>query len=262
MRPRFVRSIDDWSRVERQIATWGELEREMRCGRSWAPITEGAVFARFWSAALMLLEAERPAPGGLVLVGIDHGLLERRQYACCSVAYRYADHQEVWALSEYAPPDATTPLADGEGVVRMVLASGISGSSDPLTALRAVDIWVGDRPIQRHIADVQKSNRRLLGGIRAYLSQHYGREVRAAELPQALRAITTPKKRAGSAWTSISFLQDLMIQGNTRFSLAVPELVTAVQTWGGALQADGKDRIDGWRYPIEVAMRHYGVWRW
>ncbi len=259
---RYVRSIDNWGRVEKQIAAWSELEREMRSGRAWTPIQEGSVFARFWRQRLLIPEDERIPPGGMVCVGIDHGLEARRQRAVLSVVYNFGDHQEVWTLAEYAPPDATTPHQDGEGIVKMVMESGISRTNDPLKALAAVDVWVGDRPIQKHRIDVRKSNRRILGGIRAHLAQHYQKKPSKVRLPGPLYEIAVPYKRPGSAWTTISFLQDLMIQGHTRFHPRCDRLIKDVQTWKGNTKDPEKDGIDAWRYPVEKAMRIYGVWRW
>jgi len=263
MRPRYVRSIDDWARVEKQISAWKELDREMRCGRSWLPITEGAIFAPYWKQGLLIQPREVVPDGGLVLVGIDHGLQERRQRAVLSIAYTHGgDHQEVWTLAEYAPEGATTPRQDGEGIVEMVLEAGLVRGRDALKALRAVDIWVGDRPIQKHRIDIRKSNRRIVGGIRAHLAQVYGKDVTQSQLPQQLRDISTPSKRRGSDWTAISYLQDLMIQERTRFHPRCKQLIRDIQTWEGNTRSAGKDGLDAWRYPVEEAMRQYGVWRW
>ncbi len=261
MRPRYVRSIDNWDRVEKQIRSWSEMEREMRSGRSWTPITKGAVFARYWRQSLLLQPGERLQPGGLVCVGVDHGLIARRNRATCSVVYNLGDHQEIWTMAEYAPEGATTPKQDGRGIVEMVVEAGLTPSADPLKCLHSVDIWVGDRPIQNR-ADVRKSNRRLVGGIRAHLAEVYDREISRYELPEQLREISTPIKKQGRQWTVISFLQDLMIAGHTRFHPRMVQGIKDLQTWEGKEKAPGKDFVDAWRYPVERAMQHYGVWRW
>lgn len=130
----------------------------------------------------------------------------------------------------------TTPQEDAAAIIASLANLGYR--------LASVDHWVGDRPHPGDRRGGRRSNDMLKEGFAAEL------RCELRDLPQPLRAMTTPYKYTDSVWAGCRLLNWLMLNDELLIHSRCDKLKDAFKTWNGKREAPEKDRVDSARYII------------
>jgi phage terminase large subunit-like protein len=227
--------IDDWRRVERQIAQWLPLERQMRQGIGWEVVLEGAVLNAFRPELVRAIDFE-DIQGWRVGVGIDHGAGAGRQRAVLVAHHATGSRDEFRVLGESYSDGRTTPQQDARGILEMLEGFGMGPEH--------VDKWIGDRSHAGDKRGGKKSNQLLVAAFADLLG------VSQSKLPRQLRKIWPPRKFDGSVWHGCRVLNAAMLSDRLLFSDQCERLLDDIKAWRGLYSDPHKDGVDAMRYIV------------
>ncbi len=227
--------------IDEEVATWLEVEREMRLGKSWEPVVTGRWLTRFDDANVLPFDIADLPLGAFVAIGIDHGAEAGKQAAMLLVMEnRDTLDARVWYCDETVSDGYTTPEQDAESILAMLRRNDLVYDD--------VDDWIGDRPTGENKHLVSKSNRDLLRQIARIIRR---------PVEQCAR-IHTPQKWAGSVTHGLRLLNGLFgsrtEHGEPRalvHSSKCPNFIQFCRTFRGDRRDPLKDVGDAGRYPVE-----------
>lgn len=216
--------------IEALIASWLPLERDMRRGVSWEPITSGRQLDGFEERHITTAVPMVELRGG---VGIDHGIVAGRQGAMVVAT----DGWSIWFLAEYRPDKKgprTSPRQDAEGIRRALKEVGWDFDTDL--------IWMGDRAAESQSWGSRKSNGALVSAIEKLMNR------RREEIGPSGLWIRVPNKQAISPWHGFSMLNSLFIEDRAYVHPRCVNFIESLRTWEGNPRDPAKDLLDGARY--------------
>lgn len=231
--------------IDEEVATWLEVEREMRLHGAWEPVISGRWLTNFSEANVAPFSvADSELAGAFLAVGIDHGAKAGKQ-AAMLVALKEQGTLEprVWWIDEVQSDGYTDPAQDAAAILGMLRRHGLQYGD--------VDEWVGDRPTGESRYLVNKSN----AEIRRELARLVGRPY------EELDRIHTPRKFAGSVTFGLRKLNGLfaMRDDKDRARGLVHPRCEVFRAFCERFQGDRRDPLkdigDAGRYPVERNLR-------
>lgn len=222
------------AQLDELIATYLEVERDMRVHGAWTGTVKGAWLTGFSDA---LVTTELPTGNLTLAVGIDHGTGAGRQRAVL-VGVEDGPEPMLWILDEACSDGRTTPEDDARALIDMVATrNGLK--------LTDINLWVGDRAHGGDRYSSGKENRLLVEAL-AHITG-----IPLYKLPPQLRRIPTPRKRRGSMTMGVRQLNAFMLGGRCRVHSRCVVFAAACKAWKGNLADPHKDVIDAGRYAME-----------
>ncbi|MDP2307985.1 MAG: terminase family protein [Pseudomonadota bacterium] len=220
--------------LDELIATYLEVERDMRVHGAWTGTIKGAWLTGFSDA---LVTDTFPTANLTLAVGIDHGTGAGRQRAVL-VGVEDGPEPTLWILDEAVSDGRTTPEDDAKAIWEMVVKrNGLK--------LTDVNLWVGDRAHGGDRYSSGKENRLLVEAL-AHITN-----TPLYKLPPQLRRIPTPRKRRGSMTMGVRQLNAFMLAGRCRVSARCKTFIEGAKAWKGNLADPHKDVLDAARYAME-----------
>lgn len=235
----FQQEIDD------EVATWLEVEREMRLHGAWEPVITGRWLTNFDDTNVAPFTVrDKELRGAFLAVGIDHGAKAGKQAAMLT-AMREHDtlHPRVWWIDETQSSGFTDPAQDAAAILGMLRRRGLRYDD--------VDEWVGDRPTGESRYLVNKSNMEIRRELARLLGRPY----------EELKRIHTPRKFAGSVTFGLRKLNGLfgMVDDDGRARGQVHPRCAGFRAFCEQFQGDRRDPLkdigDAGRYPVERNLR-------
>lgn len=229
--------------IDSEVATWLEVEREMRLNGAWEPVVSGRWLTNFGTDNVVPfgLDACR---GAFLSVGIDHGSQAGKQAAVLTaIQGRDTLTPRVWWIDEHQSDGYTDPAQDAAAVLALLRRHGLTYDD--------VDDWIGDRPTGESRYLIAKSN----ADLRRQLARLLGRPV------EQLQRIHTPRKFAGSVTHGLRKLNGLFAM---RDEAGLPRGVVhprceIFRQFCERFQGDRRDPLkdvgDAGRYPVERNLR-------
>lgn len=210
------------------------LTRDMRMGRSWAPMLTGRWLLNFTDANIL---PDDPEAGAEIGVSIDHGANAGKQVATLiGVHGRTTPRPRVWWWDEAASDGTTTPEQDCDAIFEMLDRNDVPYDS--------VDWWVGDKPTGRARYGSEKSNRDL----RIEIARRLKRPV------EKTKPIETIKKWDGSIEYGVHLMNTLFArrdENDLPHGIVHPRcarFIEGCRKWKGDKKDPVKDALDAGRY--------------
>ncbi len=227
--------------IDEEVATWLEVEREMRLGKSWEPVVTGRWLTRFDDHNVVPFDIADLPFGSFVSIGIDHGAEAGKQAAMLLVMEnRDTLDARIWYCDETVSDGYTTPEQDAEAILAMLRRNGLIYDD--------VDDWIGDRPTGENKHLVSKSNKDLLRQIARIICRPV----------EECKRINNPQKWAGSVTHGLRLLNGLFgsrtEDGHPRalvHATKCPNFIQFCKTFRGDRRDPLKDVGDAGRYPVE-----------
>lgn len=227
--------------IDSEVATWLEVEREMRLNGAWEPVVTGRWLTNFSENNVRPFGVgDSELAGAWLCVGIDHGATAGKQAAMLlAMQNRNGLDARVWWIDEHLSDGYTTPEQDAAAIRAMLRRHGLTVAD--------VDDWIGDRPTGDSKYLVSKTNRDLLRQI----ARLEGRPV------EDLKRIATPKKWAGSVTHGLRLLNGLFgeTDENGKPRGIVHPRCERFRAFCETFQGDRRDPLkdigDAGRYPVE-----------
>lgn len=215
-----------------------EREREMRMGRSWFAVLEGAWLTEFGDHCIQPFGWSDLPDDILLGIGIDHGAAWGKQAATLiAAADWWTPRPRVWWVSETGKEGLTLPEHDARNIKRMLDEVGVG--------LGDIDFFVGDVPTGSQKYEIRKSNkdlRRELAGV-----YHLGTE----DVP----SIATPRKYRRSLQDGMRTLNAIFGRGDGIVNPRCQNFIQGCRTFDGHPRHPHKDPVDSGRYPVEHVTR-------
>lgn len=245
------RALMTQAEIDLYAASILPIARDMRLKGSWDIVVTERHFMG-WGEHCLAGDTERPPPGHILCIGMDHGLTTGRQ-AVVLIAISLADRlmPEAWILGEYRPEGYATPDSVADGILRLLADVGTRLFGQPL-GYDSVDRWFGDRAAVAQKSGIRMDNKE----IAAKLAKRLGRDA------SAMKAISTPYKFQGSATRGQSVMNAMMARrkvvdgraegpGYFRVWRGCTHFVADAARFRGERNDPAKDLMDAARYPIE-----------
>jgi phage terminase large subunit-like protein len=220
--------------LDELISSYLEVERGMRVGGEWDPISVDRLLTAYGPANLVF-EAKVPAGTWYSAIGIDHGAKAGRQAAVLVLCSE--DGEEVRYLDEAVSDGRTSPREDATAVLEMLQRNGMSWTD--------VDHWVGDRAHSGDRFGNAKCNQDLMKAFSHILGQPEHR-LRGQGLD-----LIIPKKERGSMFRGVRLMNGLFKERRAFVHARCQQLIEAITSWNGKLDDPRKDRVDAARYATE-----------